>query len=458
MTRRVLCKYFARGTCLRGEYCDYSHDWRDHSNKVCIFNQKGLCNYGSRCRFSHVTVSLQGSSDATSSKSCPQVESSSQPSFPYSAFSNRESSQAFTTPEVLTASSQSLFPSYEGAQTHTLGADASINVNNHVPGGTRLADLQICSMNIDGICPNGKKCPHIHGDLCSICGTHCLHPFRPEESLEHIKVCQKNSKLLENLKYSQEIECSICLERVLSKPTEAGRKFGILSECDHPFCIECIRNWRKNTPASGIDLNTAVRACPVCRKHSYFVVPSVTWFSTNEEKQEIIDNYKEKLQYVSDFLCLKYSKFYTFFSILFFSHFPIYFIVFFGRSIDCKYFEFGNGTCPFGNICFYKHTYKPHAIRRNSNRPQRHRSRPHRPVPLVEDEDIDSEELDIIIGHLVDNDELANLAAIFGIYQEEDEPEYQDDEDLESLLATTLLLMRINSELSSDDDSYPIML
>lgn len=26
----------------------------------------------------------------------------------------------------------------------------------------------------------------------------------------------------------------------------------------------------------------------------------------------------------------------------------------FGRSIDCKYFDFGNGTCPFGAICFYK--------------------------------------------------------------------------------------------------------
>lgn len=27
---------------------------------------------------------------------------------------------------------------------------------------------------------------------------------------------------------------------------------------------------------------------------------------------------------------------------------------FFGRLIDCKYFDFGNGTCPFGASCFYK--------------------------------------------------------------------------------------------------------
>lgn len=24
------------------------------------------------------------------------------------------------------------------------------------------------------------------------------------------------------------------------------------------------------------------------------------------------------------------------------------------RSIDCKHFDFGNGTCPFGTSCFYK--------------------------------------------------------------------------------------------------------
>ena len=26
-------------------------------------------------------------------------------------------------------------------------------------------------------------------------------------------------------------------------------------------------------------------------------------------------------------------------------------------SIDCKWFAFGEGTCPFGTSCFYRHTY-----------------------------------------------------------------------------------------------------
>uniref|UniRef100_A0A453PFE8 C3H1-type domain-containing protein n=1 Tax=Aegilops tauschii subsp. strangulata TaxID=200361 RepID=A0A453PFE8_AEGTS len=27
------------------------------------------------------------------------------------------------------------------------------------------------------------------------------------------------------------------------------------------------------------------------------------------------------------------------------------------RSIDCRYFDFGRDTCPFGGRCFYKHAY-----------------------------------------------------------------------------------------------------
>ncbi|XP_075646880.1 E3 ubiquitin-protein ligase makorin-like isoform X2 [Castanea sativa] len=67
-----------------------------------------------------------------------------------------------------------------------------------------------------------------------------------------------------------------------------------------------------------------LRACPICCKLSYFVIPSVIWYSSKEEKQDIVDSYKAKL-----------------------------------KSIDCKHFDFGNGNCPFGSSCFYKHKVKP---------------------------------------------------------------------------------------------------
>ncbi|XP_042449643.1 E3 ubiquitin-protein ligase makorin-like [Zingiber officinale] len=407
MPRRVFCKYFACGTCLKGEYCDFSHDWRDQRNKVCTFYQKGLCNYGRRCRFSHVIVSGDETSVATSSEPCSQIESSySRVSFPSRASRNQDTSQAFSIPTVLAASSQSHIPC-EGAQNQAIGSRTfPTNANIHVSDNSRPPfDVQLCSFNHIGSCPHGESCPHIHGDLCSICGRYCLHPFHQEERDKHIESCHRNSKVLETLNHSKEIECSICLERVLSKPTNTQWKFGILPECDHPFCIECIRNWRSNSPSSGIDLNTALRACPVCRQHSHFVIPSTTWFSTSEEKQQIINSYKEKL-----------------------------------KSIDCKYFDFGNGTCPFGAICFYKHTIRPNASCQNSDRSYRYRPRPHR---SRRPEEVDEDAMDGFV--LVMNYELANLAALLDSDEEQENLDDYDD-DVGSLLAMSFLLMQMDEE------------
>ncbi|KAG6777702.1 hypothetical protein POTOM_017531 [Populus tomentosa] len=61
----------------------------------------------------------------------------------------------------------------------------------------------------------------------------------------------------------------------------------------------------------------------------------------HEEKQEIIDTYKARL-----------------------------------RQIDCKHFNFGNGNCPFGINCFYKHTVMP-----GSYTWKHHKPPPRRPPP-----------------------------------------------------------------------------
>lgn len=196
-------------------------------------------------------------------------------------------------------SSEHNFPSSKPAwiQYHDLSTIEDYPIGCDLAAASSLADQPICSFAAAGSCPHGERCPHIHGDQCSICKKHCLHPYRPDEREEHIKLCQKNNQHLEALRFSQDIECSVCLDRVLSKPTPAERKFGLLSECDHPFCISCIRNWRSNCPSIGMDVNSTLRACPMCRKLSYFVIPSVIWYSTSEEKQEIVDNYKAKLMY-----------------------------------------------------------------------------------------------------------------------------------------------------------------
>ncbi|KAJ8538409.1 hypothetical protein K7X08_014949 [Anisodus acutangulus] len=315
MSKSVLCKFFAHGACLKGDHCEFSHDWNNPSNNVCTYYQKGACAYGSRCRYEHVKLS----------RSQPSAQSSAQPQqylLSSSAPSNVPPEKGTHNTDVMPNISTEYLASSRPAWNHselqdTLEIDDMIELKSVNP-----ADRSICAFIAAGNCPRGEKCPHIHGDLCPTCGKHCLHPFRPQEREEHIKTCENKQKHLDLLKRSQEIECSVCLERVLSKSTTAERKFGILSECDHPFCVSCIRNWRGSS-SSGMDINSALRACPICRKLSYFVIPSVIWYFTKEEKDEIVDNYKNKL-----------------------------------RSIDCKHFDFGNGTCPFGISCFYKHQYR----------------------------------------------------------------------------------------------------
>ncbi|KAK3132291.1 hypothetical protein QOZ80_6AG0519080 [Eleusine coracana subsp. coracana] len=320
------------GACLKGEYCEFSHDWSDQPNNVCTFYQKGACSYGSRCRYDHVKVSRYprvlppppSSSTARPVVSTLQVLSSSHhPHIGHQKDSSNETLQTSMNMLAHSASKPAWSSDFQQATVSEDGIDWSSSPTVQNQTSMRPSDLPICSFAAAGNCPYGESCPQMHGDLCTTCGKMCLHPYRPDEREEHIKLCEKNHKRLETLKRSQEIECSVCLDRVLSKPTAAERKFGLLSECDHPFCIACIRNWRNNSPASGMDVNSALRACPICRKLSYFVIPSVLWFFSKEEKQEIVDSYKSKL-----------------------------------KSIDCKYFDFGTGSCPFGTSCFYRHAYR----------------------------------------------------------------------------------------------------
>ncbi|KAK4591867.1 hypothetical protein RGQ29_016360 [Quercus rubra] len=343
MSKRVLCKFFAHGACLKGEHCEFSHDWKDPPHNICTYYQKGLCAYGSRCRYEHVKASRSHSSASSSStNACQSLISDIVPP----GNSTRSVLGGLTpvpgSPMELSASSRPFIPPTKPAWNQEYGHHDSLDDwDIGEASSIRPSDRPICSFAAAGNCPRGEKCPHLHGDLCPTCGKHCLHPFRPEEREEHMKSCEKKQKHLEALKHSQEIECSVCLERVLSKPTAAERKFGLLSECDHPFCISCIRNWRSSSPTSGMDVNSALRACPICRKLSYFVIPSVIWYSSKEEKQDIVDSYKAKL-----------------------------------KSIDCKHFDFGNGNCPFGSSCFYKHKVKP-----GSYTWRHHRPPPRRPPP-----------------------------------------------------------------------------
>ncbi|RKO84381.1 hypothetical protein BDK51DRAFT_36647 [Blyttiomyces helicus] len=65
---------------------------------------------------------------------------------------------------------------------------------------------------------------------------------------------------------------------------------------------------------------SSTQSCPICREVTHFVVPSATWIEDPEQKARIVEEYKTKL-----------------------------------GAIDCKHYNFGDGSCPFGTSCFYRH-------------------------------------------------------------------------------------------------------
>jgi len=137
---------------------------------------------------------------------------------------------------------------------------------------------------LKGNCLKGDTCPYSHSQ----------DPEQPEKPQE------------------EENTCSICYN-----PCGVNRrKFGLLSHCDHVFCLECIRTWRDKKKES---TSSHSHTCPICRVKSHFVIPSYS-FATGTQKKEIEEQYKSIL-----------------------------------KSIPCKHFNFGKGTCPFYNNCFYVH-------------------------------------------------------------------------------------------------------
>lgn len=105
-----------------------------------------------------------------------------------------------------------------------------------------------------------------------------LHPHNQEAREEHTSECKARHDRLASLRYSQAVECCVCLERVLEKPTAAERKFGLLS-CDHAFCLGCIRGWRSHHEG-GADTDTvSILPTPSMLKCCFSTPMNTAWSS-----------------------------------------------------------------------------------------------------------------------------------------------------------------------------------
>merc|ERR1712002_365861 len=140
--------------------------------------------------------------------------------------------------------------------------------------------------------------------------------------MKHTDECMKEHErdMEESFAVQRSIDksCGICMEIVIDKSPLSEARFGILSHCNHVFCVGCIRKWRAEKNFE----STIIRACPECRVKSDFIVPSQYWYEDEDDKKRLMEEYKKALS-----------------------------------NKPCKHFDQGRGECPFGSHCFYKHAY-----------------------------------------------------------------------------------------------------
>ncbi|CAN0103772.1 probable E3 ubiquitin-protein ligase makorin-1 isoform X1 [Lethenteron reissneri] len=351
----VTCRYFLHGVCREGRNCPYSHDLSTSKPAMsCKFYQRGRCVYGDGCRYDHVK---------------PPAPSKQQHAAPPSAAKAPPrpvplTSDCGAAPSKLTPLSRAKQGSETGGATaagkhglnHPLGKAGGaadwVNAAEFVPGqpynGREVpssylaaaqeglppqeepvpppapagASQQLCPYAAVGECRYGDHCVYLHGDVCDMCGLQVLHPSDSEQRTQHHRACvsahEKDMEAAFAVQRSSGVVCGICMEVVFEKARASERRFGILSSCSHAYCLSCIRKWRRTKQLE----NKVIKSCPECRVTSDFVIPSEYWIDCKEEKDKLIQSYKDAM----------------------------------GQKA-CRYFDQGRGSCPFGVKCFYLHAY-----------------------------------------------------------------------------------------------------
>lgn len=348
-TTTPICKYFLMGRCIFGDSCFYRHN-NDINSLATSFSNTNLNNVESPSTSSDssstsTTFDFTRNNENTNSSSHQVVRRFiNKPKLVYANLTSSENGNteskskqtATTTPSNVNP--VSYYEALTGKKLSLTNLDDSDlnmfdeNYKEYLRLKAQQQEKEIQLNSLDSIpvcpyfekqveCPFGEYCEYVHGEVCEICQLPCLHPTNKELREQHKKDClefiEKDMEEAFAVQCSKEKTCGICMDTVWEK--ESDKRFGILENCNHIFCLDCIRKWR----SSKIYENKIVKACPECRVKSDYVTPSKYWFDNEDSKMKIINEYKKRL----------------------------------GQS-HCKYFKRGDGSCPFGNKCFYLHQYK----------------------------------------------------------------------------------------------------
>ncbi|KAL3983284.1 Zinc finger C-x8-C-x5-C-x3-H type (and similar) family protein [Acanthocheilonema viteae] len=324
VTSKILCRYFANNICREGSSCPFSHDRNTKPDRTCRYYLIGKCAFGTSCRYDHKRPPLDGIKTV---KSSPRVTENSNSTKVVENDCGSDKIAATTAATTATAATTTTTAAVNQSN-HVFSVDAAefvpswkilpLNEVNAVASRS-FGSLPLCPYFETGDCDKGDKCQFVHGDVCDLCNVPCLHPVDTEQRAQHRRECMDAHEAAMEEAFAEARSagkvCGICMENI----RQVKSRFGILEGCRHCFCLDCIRQWRRNQN-DHFEKKT-VRSCPECRTHSDFVIPATYWVEDQADKDDLIARFREN-----------------------------------AKQKQCKYVKEGYiDDCPFGNKCFYKH-------------------------------------------------------------------------------------------------------
>uniref|UniRef100_W5KJX6 RING-type E3 ubiquitin transferase n=1 Tax=Astyanax mexicanus TaxID=7994 RepID=W5KJX6_ASTMX len=333
-----ICRQFMNGSCRYGQHCYYLHEWPAvPSAQVCRYFQKGGCWFGDNCRYLHIPHTASEASGGRRG-SAPALHSST---FSGHTSAARRGSEPF----VLAAhgerssfrrGSEPLITSFLGHQQNLQHPAAHIAEEEEEAAASAEAGparpLQVEGRQPAGSDGAGPSHSHSSNSLGAMSNAASVESQETslQDRLEIGATASAGQERTEAYHRSKEVVCGICMDKVYEKATEGERRFGILPNCSHSFCLGCIMKWRKTKEFQ----EDVIKACPQCRVKSSFYIPSKYWVCEGEPKAALIASFKEK-----------------------------------SSKVKCNFFM-RHGCCPFATECIFSHELPP------GHRPQRRPSRP----------------------------------------------------------------------------------
>uniref|UniRef100_A0A3B4ZLI5 RING-type E3 ubiquitin transferase n=1 Tax=Stegastes partitus TaxID=144197 RepID=A0A3B4ZLI5_9TELE len=259
-----ICRRFLNGSCRFGLRCNYRHELPAvPSSQICKHFQKGGCWYGERCKYFHVLQPEVDTAAAGRRGSVPAVSSSS---VAFAPPDRRGSEPAFLQSEE----------DGQHSRQECSRSEPMVNASNSQNTGHPTAN----------IAEEPSQGTYTSSELA--------HSSRSESSSSEdgaaaAAASSTQAEETEAVLQSINVTCGICMDKVYEKTHRRNQVFGILPNCNHSFCLECIMTWRK-TKDLGPDV---VKSCPQCRVRSPFYVPSKYWVE-GQAKENVIAAFKEK--------------------------------------------------------------------------------------------------------------------------------------------------------------------